>query len=121
MRYLLLFATLAAMAAPPQVVPQAVPQPGATLVVSNERVTVRDVMLKAGTPGPIEQHPEDSVTVFLQGSMLKIRQPDGTSRAVTRKTNEVVFAPKGGATGLEAVAQPVRVVTIDLHDKVVAP
>src|SRR5882672_2965448 len=117
MRYPLLIAALAVMAP----LPQGASQPAGKPVVSNERVTVRDVTLKAGTSGPIEPHPEDSVTVFLQGGTLKIRQSDGTSRAVTRKTNEVVFAPKGGATGLEAVGQPVRVVTIDLHDKVVPP
>jgi len=99
--------------------PQAAVQPGGKLVVSNERVTVRDVTIDPGTPGLREGHAEDSVTVFLRGGTLKVSQSDGTSHVVTRKTNEVVFEPKGGASSLEAVAQPVRAVLIDLHDHVV--
>ena len=100
--------------------PQA-PQSGVTPIVSNERVSVRDVTLTPGKPGPMEQHAEDSVTVFLTGGTVKMTQSDGTSRVMTRNANEAVFAPKGGASRLEAVGRPVRAVMIDLHDHVVAP
>src|SRR5258707_3551140 len=102
MRYPLFIATPAVLAP----LPQGASPPAGKPVVSNERVTVRDVTLKAGTPGPIEPHTEDSVTVFLQGGTLKVRQSDGTSRLVTRKINEAVFTPKGGATGLETAGAP---------------
>ena len=115
MRHSLLIAALVAFT----VVPQAQPQPGGRPVVSNERVAVRDVTLAPGTPGPMETHAEDSVTVFLQGGTLKVSQADGTSRRVTRKAYEAGFNPKGGASSLEAVDRPIRVVTIELHDRAV--
>jgi quercetin dioxygenase-like cupin family protein len=105
----------------PQAASQAGVTRGITPIVSNERVTVRDVTLTPGTPEPMEQHREDSVTVFLTGGMVKVTQSDGTSRVVTRNANDAVFAPKGGASSLEAVGHTVRAVMIDLHDHAVAP
>jgi hypothetical protein len=64
-------------------------------VIDNERVTVWDVILTAGTPGPATPHDLDSVVMFLEGGSIRTVDADGSSRVAKREFGDAVFVAKG--------------------------
>lgn len=60
-------------------------------IIDNERVTVWDVTWEKNQPGFTASGDHDAVTVYLAGGDFKV----GSSAAVTHKTGDAVFRPKG--------------------------
>jgi hypothetical protein len=64
-------------------------------VIDNERVTVWDVILLKGTPGPATPQGMDTVVMFLEGGSIRTVGADGKSSTATRKFGDAVFVPIG--------------------------
>jgi len=64
-------------------------------VIDNERVSVRDITLNAGTPGAMERHATDYVTMFLVGGQIRTTTADGKSSVATRNAGDALFGHKG--------------------------
>jgi hypothetical protein len=60
-------------------------------IIDNDRVTVWDVTWEKNQPGFTASSDHDAVTVYLSGGDFKV----GPSGAVTHKTGEAVYRPKG--------------------------
>jgi hypothetical protein len=80
-------------------------------VIDNERVTVRDIRLEPGTPGPAIEHAGDYVVLYLQGG--RIRSADG--KTVTHPTGGAMFG-HGGITSDTATNSPAHEVVVELKD-----
>ncbi|HEY0267024.1 MAG TPA: hypothetical protein VGC16_09745 [Rhizomicrobium sp.] len=80
-------------------------------VIDNARVTVRDVHLEKGTPGPAIDHAGDYVVLYFDGG--RIRSRDGKTAGHPAGD---AFAGHGGATSDTAPDGPAREIVIDLKD-----
>ncbi len=80
-------------------------------VIDNERVTVRDVVLQPGTPGPAIQHAGDYVILYFEGG--RIRAADG--KTVTHPSGSAFFG-HGGTTSDTATNGPAHEVVVELKD-----
>jgi hypothetical protein len=78
-------------------------------VIDNERVTVRDVPLEPGKPGPTIEHAGDYVILYSQGG--RIRTADG--KTVTYPSGGAFFG-HGGTTSDTATDGPAHEVVVDL-------
>jgi hypothetical protein len=64
-------------------------------VIDNERVTVWEVTLNKGDPGPPTPHAQSAVIMFLEGGTIRTAGPDGTSSTAHREFGDAVFVPRG--------------------------
>ena len=71
--------------------PLLAPAQGNKPIIDNDRVTVWDVTWEKNQPGFTAAGDHDAVTVYLVGGDFKV----GTTAAVTHKTGDAVFRPKG--------------------------
>ncbi len=91
-------------------------------VIDNERVTVRDITLSAGTPGAMERHANDFVTMFLTGGQIRTTGADGKTSVTTRNAGDAVFGRKGTEEKEEVISGgPARLIVVDLKDHPVPP
>jgi hypothetical protein len=80
-------------------------------VIDNERVTVRDVVLQPGMPGPAIQHAGDYVILYFEGG--RIRAADG--KTATHPSGSASFG-HGGTTSDTATNGPAHEVVVELKD-----
>jgi len=64
-------------------------------VIDNERVSVRDITLNAGTPSAMERHATDYVTMFLVGGQIRTTTAGGKTSVATRNAGDALFGHKG--------------------------
>ena len=100
-------ALLAALPALAQTAQAQTPAP----VIDNARVTVRDIVLAPGKPGPAIAHAGDYAVLYLQGG--RIRGSDG--RAAMHPDGGAIFG-HGGVTSDTAIAAPAREIVVELKD-----
>ena len=80
-------------------------------VIDNERVTVRDIALEQGKPGPKIEHAGDYVVIYVNGGA--IRAADG--KTATRAPGSAISG-HGGATSDTATGGAAREVVVELKD-----
>jgi hypothetical protein len=86
-------------------------------VIDNERVTVWDVLLNSGTPGPATPHDLDCVVMFLEGGSIRTVDADGSSRVTKRAFGDAVFVAKGrDAKDTVVSADPAHEIVVALKD-----
>jgi len=109
----------AAVAAAPSAEPvPALPRPGATLLMENDRGSVWDVIYPPGVPTAMHRHGADFVGVELVASRLKITKPDGKVEVEDVAHGDMYVLPKGLTHIEEGVAgYPQRTaILIELKD-----
>jgi len=80
-------------------------------VIDNERVTVRDITLEQGKPGPVIEHEGDYVVLYVKGG--RIRAADG--KTVTHASGSAVSG-HGGTTSDTATNGAAHEVVVELKD-----
>ncbi len=80
-------------------------------LIDNPRVTVRDVSLQPGTPGPAISHAGDYVILYFQGG--RFRSADG--KVQTHASGSAVFG-HGGSTSDTVLGKPAREIVVELKD-----
>jgi hypothetical protein len=91
-------------------------------VIDNERVTVRDITLSPGTPGSMERHPNDFVTMFLAGGQVRTTDAKGKTSVAMHNAGDALFGRKGTEEKQEAISDSqVRMIVVDLKDHPVPP
>jgi hypothetical protein len=103
-----LFCALAALATPALAQAAVI---GNAPVIDNERVTVRDVVLQAGTPGASITHAGDYVILYFQGG--RIRAADG--KTASHPSGGAMFG-HGGETSDTALGKPAHEIVVELKD-----
>jgi hypothetical protein len=73
----------------------ALPRPGATQILDNDRGRVWDVIYPPGMPTGMHRHPSDFVGVELVDTMLKVTTPDGQVRVNPIRRGQIYMLPKG--------------------------
>lgn len=91
-------------------------------IIDNERVTVWDVTSAPGRNGSVPRPEDDSLTIYLGGS-VNVARSDGKSRIVKRSIGEAVFHHKGTKWIEETPASgsSLRSIVIDLKNHPVPP
>jgi hypothetical protein len=93
-------ATLAASSAQAEMVGKyplvsALPRPGATQILDNNRGTVWDVIYPPGMSTGMHRHPTDFVGIELVETMLKVTTPDGQEHTNPIHRGQIYMLPKG--------------------------
>jgi hypothetical protein len=93
-------ATLAASSAQAEMVGKyplvsALPRPGATQILDNNRGTVWDVIYPPGMSTGMHRHPTDFVGIELVDTMLKVTTPDGQEHTNPIHRGQIYMLPKG--------------------------
>jgi quercetin dioxygenase-like cupin family protein len=83
----------------------------AAAVIDNDHVTVRDIVLEPGKPGPALDHAGDYAILYPQGG--RIRGSDGK---VTVRAVDGAFYGHGGTTSDTVLDAPVHEILVDLKD-----
>lgn len=73
----------------------ALPRPGATQILDNNRGRVWDVIYPPGMPTGMHRHATDFVGVELVETMLKVTTPDGKARVSPIHRGQIYMLPKG--------------------------
>ena len=73
----------------------ALPRPGATQILDNNRGTVWDVIYPPGMSTGMHRHPTDFVGVELVETMLKVTTPDGQEHINPVHRGQIYMLPKG--------------------------
>jgi len=73
----------------------ALPRPGATKILDNNRGTVWDVIYPPGMSTGMHRHPSDFVGVELIETMLKVTTPDGKETINPIHRGQIYMLPKG--------------------------
>jgi hypothetical protein len=96
----------------------ALPRPGATQILDNERGRVWDVIYPPGMSTGMHRHPSDFVGIELVDTMLKVTTPDGVERVNPIRRGQIYMLPKGLTHIEENVAgEPQRnTILIELKD-----
>ena len=84
---------------------------GPAPLIDNARVTVRDVILQPGTPGPAISHAGDYVILYFEGG--RIRAADG--KTATHPSGGAMSG-HGGSTRDTALDKPVHEIVVELKD-----
>lgn len=84
---------------------------GTAPLIDNARVTVRDVVLQPGAPGPVISHAGDYVILYFEGG--RIRSADG--KTATRPSGGAMFG-HGGSTSDTALDKPAHEIVVELKD-----
>src|ERR1700678_767818 len=87
----------------------ALPRPGATQILDNDRGRVWDVIYPPGMSTGMHRHPSDFVGVELVETMLKVTTPDGVEHVNPVHRGQIYMLPKG-LTHIEenVIGQPQR-------------
>ncbi len=96
----------------------ALPRPGATEILDNDRGRVWDVIYPPGMPTGMHRHASDFVGVELVNTQLKVTTPDGKVRVAPIHRGQIYMLPKG-LTHIEenVIGQPQRnSILIELKD-----
>jgi quercetin dioxygenase-like cupin family protein len=80
-------------------------------VIDNERVTVRDIALEQGKPGPAIEHAGDYVVLYVKGA--RIRAANGKTAA---HASGSAYFGHGGTTSDTATGGAAHEVVVDLKD-----
>jgi len=80
-------------------------------LIDNARVTVRDVMLQPGTPGPAISHAGDYVILYFEGG--RIRSAGG--KTATHASGGAMFG-HGGSTSDTALDKQAHEIVVELKD-----
>jgi len=80
-------------------------------VIDNERVTVRDIHLKAGETAPVISHAGDYVVLYVDGGRIRATDDKTATHAAGS-----ALAGRGGATADTALDAPVHEVVVELKD-----
>jgi hypothetical protein len=97
----------AALAALPLAAMAQTPAP----VMDNARVTVRDVTLEPGKPGPSIEHAGDYAILYFKGGRIR-----GSNGRVKNHPDGGAFFGHGGVTSDTAVGAPAREIIVELKD-----
>src|SRR6185312_2829249 len=73
----------------------ALPRPGATQILDNERGRVWDVIYPPGMSTGMHRHPSDFLGIELIETMLKVTTPDGKEHINHIHRGEIYMLPKG--------------------------
>jgi hypothetical protein len=73
----------------------ALPRPGATQILDNNRGTVWDVIYPPGMSTGMHRHPTDFVGIELVETMLKVTTPDGQEHTNPIHRGQIYMLPKG--------------------------
>jgi len=73
----------------------ALPRPGATQILDNNRGTVWDVIYPPGMSTGMHRHPTDFVGIELVETMLKVTTPDGQEHVNPVHRGQIYMLPKG--------------------------
>jgi uncharacterized protein YjlB len=73
----------------------ALPRPGATQILDNNRGTVWDVIYPPGMSTGMHRHPTDFVGIELVETMLKVTTPDGQEHVNPIHRGQIYMLPKG--------------------------
>ena len=73
----------------------ALPRPGATQILDNNRGTVWDVIYPPGMSTGMHRHPTDFVGIELVETMLKVTTPDGQEHISPIHRGQIYMLPKG--------------------------
>ena len=73
----------------------ALPRPGATQILDNNRGTVWDVIYPPGMSTGMHRHPTDFVGIELVETMLKVTTPDGQDHINPVHRGQIYMLPKG--------------------------
>ncbi len=73
----------------------ALPRPGATQILDNNRGTVWDVIYPPGKSTGMHRHATDFVGVELVDTMLKVTTPDGVAHVSPIHRGQIYMLPKG--------------------------
>ena len=85
------------------------------MLLSNERLQVRLLVLEAGAATPVHTHDHDHLSVTLGGGEIADVAPDGTERRLTLADGALRFVPPGITHTLRNAGDATfRAVTIDL-------
>jgi hypothetical protein len=91
-------------------------------VIDNERVTVRDITLSPESPGAIERHANDFVTMFLAGGEIRTTDAKGKTSVAMRNPGDALFGRKGTEEKEEVISNgKARLIVVDLKDHPVPP
>jgi len=96
----------------------ALPRPGATEILDNDRGRVWDVIYPPGMSTGMHRHPTDFVGVELVDTLLKVTTPDGVERVNPIHRGQIYMLPKG-LTHIEenVIGRPQRnTILIELKD-----
>jgi hypothetical protein len=85
--------------------------PAPTPTIDNARVTVRDIHLEPGKPGPVQPHAGDYAILYFDAG--RVRGSDG--KTVTHPAGDAVWG-HGGVTSDMALDGPLREVVVELKD-----
>jgi hypothetical protein len=104
-------------AAPPPDLPPAYPRPGATKILTNERVQVWNIAWLKGQAYALHRHIYDLVGVYYEPGDRMIISPEGNRRPVSTKAGDIAFQLKG-VTHIEEGASepPLRAVFVEMKD-----
>jgi hypothetical protein len=80
-------------------------------VIDNERVTVRDIPLEQGKPGPVIQHAGDYVVLYVKGGSIRAASGKTASHA-----DGSAVSGHGGATSDTAMDGAAHEVVVELKD-----
>ena len=73
----------------------ALPRPGATKILDNDRGTVWDVIYPPGMSTGMHRHPSDFLGIELVETMLKVTTPDGVEHINRIPRGNIYMLPKG--------------------------
>lgn len=79
--------------------------------IDNARVTVRDIHLAPGRPGPAIAHAGDYVVLYFDGGRIR-----GRSGRIVTRAEGAAAAGHGGTTQDTAIGKPAREIVVELKD-----
>jgi hypothetical protein len=80
-------------------------------VIDNARVTVRDIVLEPGKPGPVIAHAGDYAVLYLQGGRIR-----GSNGRVVKHPDGGAFFGHGGTSSDTAIGAPAHEIVVELKD-----
>jgi hypothetical protein len=114
------FILLLVGAVPVQAAPESDRQraPGIDLVINNAQVVVRSLTLRAGKIGPIFQHTNDFVVLFLTDGRIRTSYDDGHFEISSHVAGDVAFGRRGTIEVMTALsAPPIRIAIVELKSR----
>ncbi len=91
-------------------------------LIDNERLSVRDLTLSAGTPVSLPRHESDYVVMFLEGGHIRTTDASGKATTATRQFGQAIRGKAGTEEKFELLAgSPARLIVVELKDHKAAP
>ena len=108
---------LQAAAPPPPDLPPAYPRPGATKILTNERVQVWNIAWLKGQAYALHRHIYDLVGVYYEPGDRMIISAEGGRRPVSTNAGDIAFQLKGVTHVEEGTSEsPLRAVFVEMKD-----